>query len=148
MLWVVTDQGQNWSGDYFREVILAQYVIPFFKNPRNVLNVQNTTFLHDHARCMSALVTQNLLKNNGINFLGNSVWPGSTPDLDHCEQLGEILKQIVENRIINGGGSFQVVLNEELETLKSDKELFGRLLASCPSRLDPVKKANDGHTKY
>ncbi len=71
MLWVVKDQGQKWSGDYFREVILAQHIIPFLKNPCNVLDVQNTTFLHDHAHCMSPLATQNLLKNNGIDFFGN-----------------------------------------------------------------------------
>ncbi len=130
MLWVVKDQVQKWSGDYLREVILAQHVMAFLKNPRNVLDVQNTTFLHDSEPCMNALATQNLLKNNGINFFGNSEWPGSTPDLNLCEHLGTSLKQRVENRIINGGGSLQVVLKDELETLISDKELFGRLLAS------------------
>ncbi len=97
---------------------------------------------------MSALATQNLLKNNGIDFFGNSEWPGSSPVMNSCEHLGAILKQQVENRIINGGCSLKVVLNEELETLKSDKELFGRLLASYPSSLDAVKEANGGHTKY
>lgn len=148
LLWVVKDQGQKWSGDYFREVILAQHVIPFLKNPRNVLDVQSTTFLHDRAPCMSAFATQNLLKANGIDFFGNSEWPGSSPDLNPCEHLGAILKQRVENRIINGGGSLKVVLNEELETLKYDKELFGRLLASYASRLDAVQKANGGPTEY
>ncbi len=77
---------------------------------------------------MSALTTQNLLKNNGINVFGNSECPGSP-----YEHLGAILKQRVENWITNGGVSLHVVLNEEMETLKSDKELFGRLLASYPS---------------
>ncbi len=123
MLCVVKYQEQKWNGDYFREVIHAQHVIPFMKNPRNVLDVQNTTFLHDHAPCMSVLATQNFIKNNGIDFFGNSVWPGSSPDLNPYEHIGEIMKQRVENRIINGGGSLQVVLNEE-----SDKQLLDRLL--------------------
>ncbi len=58
------------------------------------------------------------------------------------------MKQRVKNRIIYDGGSLQVVLNEELETLKSDKELFSRLVASYPSRLDAVKKDNGGRTEY
>ncbi len=97
---------------------------------------------------MSALATQNLLKNNWIDSFGNSDWSGSSPYLNPCEYIGAILKQRVENRILNSGGSLQVVLNEKFETLKSDKELFGRMLASYPSILDAVKKANGGHTKY
>ncbi len=38
------------------------------KNPRNVLDVQNTTFLHYRAPCMSALATMNLLKTMGLTF--------------------------------------------------------------------------------
>ncbi len=67
MLWVVKDQGQKWSGDYLKEVIV-QHVIPFLKNPRNVLDVQNTTFLHERAPCMSALATQNLLIKIRLTF--------------------------------------------------------------------------------
>ncbi len=73
---------------------------------------------------MGALATQNLLQNNGIDFF-QSFRPGSSPDLNPCEHLGVILKQRVENRIINGGDSLQVVLNEKLETLKYDKETVG-----------------------
>ncbi len=75
------------------------------------------------------LATQNLLKNNGIDFFENSECPVSSADLNPCKHLGPILKQRVENRIINGGGALQqLVLNEELETLESDKELFCRLM--------------------
>ncbi|KAG1706633.1 Low-density lipoprotein receptor-related protein 4 [Nymphon striatum] len=45
---------------------------------------------------------------------------GSSPDLNPCEYLGAILKQRVETRIINGGSSLKVVLNEELETVRLD----------------------------
>ncbi len=37
MLYIVKDLGQKWSGDYFRDVLLAQDVILFSKNPRNAL---------------------------------------------------------------------------------------------------------------
>ena len=72
--------------------------------------------------------------------------PGSSLDLNPCEHLVAILKQRVENRIINDSGSLQVVLNGELRMLESDRELFGRLLASYPWRLNAVRKAKGAHT--
>ncbi|KAG1655062.1 hypothetical protein GQR58_024735 [Nymphon striatum] len=56
-------------------------------------DVQNTTFSQDRAPFMSASATQNILKANGIDFFGNSEWPGSSLDLNSCEHLGAILKQ-------------------------------------------------------
>ena len=54
---------------------------------------------------------------------------GSSPDFNPCEYIGAILKQRVEHQIIDGSGSLQVIRNEELNMLESDKELFGRLQA-------------------
>ena len=92
--------------------------------------------------------TQNLFKANEIDFIGSSEWPGSPPDLNPSEHLGAILRQIVEHRIINDSGLLQVILNEELKMLESDKVLFGRLLASYPSSLDAVREAKGGYTNY
>ena len=66
-------EGQKGSENYFRKTILTQHVIPFLKNPRNVLDVKNITFLHDRAPCMSALATQKILKVN--DYFGNSERP-------------------------------------------------------------------------
>ena len=69
-MWVIKEKGQSWNGQYFRDVVLAEHVIPFLNDKRNVLSVPDTTFLHDRAPCLKALATQNMLKANKIDFLG------------------------------------------------------------------------------
>ena len=53
----------------------------------------DVVFFHDRAPCMSALETQKLLTDKGIDFFGNSVWPGKSPDLNPIENLGAIVKE-------------------------------------------------------
>ncbi len=47
-------EGQSWDGAYFREIILQKHVIPFLRNPINVLDTNEVIFLHDKAPCMKA----------------------------------------------------------------------------------------------
>ena len=53
---------------------------------------------HDRAPCMKALTTQAVLRNNQVDFFGNDEWPGSSTDLNACENLGAILKDRVSRR--------------------------------------------------
>ena len=76
-------------------------VIPYLQDPQNVLDVTQVTFLHDKAPCMKALQTQNLLKDNNIDFFGNEEWPGNSPNLSACENAGSILKDEVEERMLS-----------------------------------------------
>ena len=97
---------------------------------------------------MSAHATQNMLKANKIDFFGNDEWPGSSPDLNACENLGAILKGRVEHRLLETGGDLRETLNEVLNELEYDTELFAALLTSYPTRLNAVREAKGGHTKY
>ena len=36
MLVVVKENGESWSGQYFRDIVLAEHVIPFLKDGQNV----------------------------------------------------------------------------------------------------------------
>ena len=101
MMWVIQPLGQNWDGDYFREQILTKRIIPFLQDPQNDLDITQVTFLHNKAPCMKALQTQNLLKDNNIDFFGNEEWPGNSPDLNACENVGSILKDEVEKRMLS-----------------------------------------------
>ena len=119
MCWHVKEQGESWNGDYFRNEILLGTVIPFLKDPQNVLDVGETTFLHDKAPCMKAIATLQLLKSNSIDFFDNIQWPGYSPDLNTCENLGAILKDRVKEAITKSGEksrSFRHTLQEIIET--------------------------------
>ena len=120
----------------------------FLKNRTNVISVKDTTFLHDRAPCMSALATQNLLKANKIDYFGNAEWPGSSPDLNACENMGSILNDRVENCISETGGELREVVLGVLEAMEFEVELFISLLRSYPARLGAVRAANGGHKKY
>ena len=148
LMWVIKEIGQSWDGEYFRNNILTQNVIPFLKNRNNVICPNQTTFLHDRAPCMSALATQHLLKANKIDFFGNSEWPGSSPDLNACENLGSILKKRVESKLTTTNRDLETCLTRALGDLEFDTELFVSLLSSYPRRLEAVRQAAGAHTKY
>ena len=54
---------------------------------------------------MSALETQKLLTDKGIDFFGNLVLPVNSPDLNPTVNLGAIVKQRVEKNFLHFGRS-------------------------------------------
>ncbi|CAF1499472.1 unnamed protein product, partial [Rotaria sp. Silwood1] len=92
LLWVLKEHGQSWDGAYFRDTILRQQVIPFLRDSSNVLDTNEVIFLHDKAPCMKANATQHLLEDENVNFWGNSIWPGNSPDMNPAENIGAIIK--------------------------------------------------------
>jgi hypothetical protein len=151
LMWVIKEHGESWNGEYFRQTVLAENVIPFLKRRENVLNVRETTFLP----CMKAIATQQLLKCNNVDFFGNSEWPGASPDLNVCENVGSILKdsvdrylQLLPKHTRNNKESLMDALNHELRAIEFDTDLFRALLLSYPARIAAVVQANGGQTEY
>ena len=68
MMWVVKEDGASWIGEYFREIILNDNLLPFLRDPDNVLDVDQVTPLHDKAPCFKALQTQDMLRRENIDF--------------------------------------------------------------------------------
>jgi hypothetical protein len=64
--WVIKDKGESWNGQYFRDVILTENVIPFLKNGENVIDPDEVVFVHDKAPCMRANQNQHLLRDNDV----------------------------------------------------------------------------------
>ena len=151
LLWVIKEDGAKWNGEYFRS-ILSEQVIPFLKNPQNVISVPDVTFLHDKAPCFKALATQALLRDSGIDFFSNSEWPGSSPDLNPAEHIGAIIKDGVEEHLRQGGDQSQAALRRAIDAvlngLRGNTGLFERLLCSYPARIKAVLEADGGPTDY
>ena len=104
---------------------------------------------------MKALATQRLLIDNNIDFFNNAEWPGNSPDLNACEHLGAILKDKVETVMIeqfpHNDFTKQDLLNHlenVLEEIKTDYDLFEKLLKSYPARIRAVIDARGYHTDY
>ncbi|CAF1358264.1 unnamed protein product, partial [Rotaria sp. Silwood1] len=50
---------------------------------------------------MKANATQHLLEDENVNFWGNSIWPGNSPDMNPAENIGAIIKDKVEELMAN-----------------------------------------------
>ncbi|CAF4463241.1 unnamed protein product, partial [Rotaria magnacalcarata] len=66
----------------------------------NVIDPDEVIFVHDKAPCMRANKTQHLLQDNDVNFWGNDIWPGNSPDLNVAECIGSIIKDEVETKML------------------------------------------------
>lgn len=155
LMWVMKEKGESWDGAYFREKILTERVIPFLNDPENVLITGEAVFLHDKAPCMRAKATQHLLKESGVEFWGNDVWPGNSPDLNAAEHVGSIIKDKVEAKMTQERGpdrysveTLKKNLAEVLESLEDQTELFEDLLCSYPARLKAIRDAHGQHTNF
>ena len=153
--WVVKDKGESGTGQYFRDTILVQHVFPFLKNEENVIDVDEVVFVHDKAPCMKANMTQHLIQDNGINFWGDNIWPGNSPDLNAAEHVGTVIKDEVEKRMLSESGndrySDETLKNHIIDLLRNmgtETERFQNLLCSYPSRLRAVSKADGSHIDY
>ena len=153
LLWVIKEKGESWTGQYFRDMILTQNVFSFLKDQDNVIDSDEVIFVHDKAPCMRANKTQHLLQDNDVNFWGNDIWPGNSPDLDAAEHIGSIIKDEVEKKMSLETGynryhedTLQMHIANVLAGMEEDTELFENLLCSYPSRLRAVKNANGRHT--
>jgi hypothetical protein len=100
MMWIVKEQGDSWTGEYFRESVLKNAVVPFLNNRRNVLSVKDVCFLHDKAPCFTANATQDLLTKSGLDLFTATECPGASPDLNAAEHFGAVLKDKVESLMI------------------------------------------------
>ena len=151
LCYVIKDEGQSWDGEYFRETVLKEHVLPFLNNRRNREgSFEDLTFLHDMAGCMRANATHELLDKEKLDFFrysGYGRWPGKSPDMNPAESVGAIMQERVERALIDVDPKdidcdlLVETTTGVLEGLKDDRNLFRNLLSSFRRRLDLVKAA-------
>ena len=127
--------------------------ISYIWHENKVLSVDDVVFLHDRAPCMSSQDTQDLLRDNAIDFFDNSQWPGNSPDLNPTENLGAIVKQRVEERFIDFGRppslqEMKTAFSSVVSELSRDTALLQGLLRSMRRRLDMVLIKKGSYTSY
>ena len=129
MMWVIKEDGQSWTGDYFRQTILTDNFIPFIINRDNVLDVHQETLVHNKAPyCFKALATQQLLRDQNVDF-----WEMMNDQKIHqmnpCENVGSIIKECVETNMLNQ----REPLRHKIATLRNvlDKVLLEMEISCC-----------------
>ena len=104
---------------------------------------------------MKVNAKQHLLDDEDTNFWGNSIWPGNSPDMNPAENVGAIIKDKVEELMTNEDRSdrynydaFKTNLENTLQDLEDDTDLFSDLLCSMRKTFDALKATDGGHTKF
>ena len=151
MFWVIKERGQSWDGAYFREQIIPE-VTEFLTNEDNVIDVDEVILLHDKAPGWTANATQELLTQGPVDFFNKSEYPGNSPDLNPCEDIGAIIKERVESQLLQEAQrnreTLTTVLIDVLQNLQFETDMFAKLLLSYPGRLDALRANNGGHTGF
>ena len=81
----------RFTGVYYRDNVLAPYVIPFARR-----HDRGFVFQDDNARANRARVVTNYLQRRNIRTLP---WPSMSPDLSPIERVWDILGKPVRRRI-------------------------------------------------
>ena len=81
------------------------------------------------------------------------MWPGNSPDLNPCENVGALLKDKVEKSLHRNPDCLKKevlksAVIQALQSMENDTELFEKLLRSFPERIQAVRTARGGHTDY
>ena len=104
---------------------------------------------------MKVNATQHLLEDEDVNFWENSIWPGNSPDMNPAENVGAIIKDKVEELMANEDrrdrynyDAPKTNLENTLQDLEDDTDLFSDLLCSMRKRFDALKAADGSHTKF
>jgi hypothetical protein len=102
-------------------------------------------FQQDSAPCHTGKMAMSWFRKNKINVLK---WPGNSPDMNPIENLWEVLKNEIHSEPI----TTKIELIERLIHVwfhsTKIRTLCRDLIESMPRRIDALKAAKGGQTKY
>lgn len=135
----VIENGSLTAVRYVTE-ILEQVVVPFAP-----FIGDGFVFMHDNARPHTAAVVVENLRDLEINTMG---WPARSPDLNPIEHVWDKLGKQIKKRIPVPANlrDLKNALQEEWTAIPQD--FIANLIRSMPRRLEAVRRARGGHTKY
>lgn len=125
------------------EILLMEKLIPHMCDAINA-GPQDFVFMQDGDGCHTAKRVRKRLENEGIEQL--LPWPAHSPDLNPIENAWSIVERHLESVHPTSDRGLWEAMNEGWA--KIDETQLLRLCDSLPRRLEMVKEAQGGHTKY
>jgi len=100
--------------------------------------------MHDGATCHTSASTRSYLRENSIRMLEN--WPPQSPDINIIENLWDLLKTNVRNRLPQTIDDLWQYTQEEFFNIPND--YISNLYHSLPRRVLSIVHKKGGTTKY
>ena len=122
--------------------ILYPVLLPLLRRQRQN---QNLIFQQDNARPHSARVTQDFLRQNGVNVME---WPAVSPDMNPIEHMWDELGRRVHERPNPPRNLRELGLALQQEWQNIPRRTVRRLTRSMRQCLRAVIENNGGHTRY
>lgn len=130
----------NLNARRYVDEILRPELVPLLRRQRNPM-----LFQHDNARPHTARLTQDFLRQEGINVLP---WPSKSPDLNCIEHLWDELGRRVHGRQNAPQTVRQLAIALQQEWDNIPRRTVRRLCCSMRSRLRECSQRAGGHTRY
>lgn len=135
----VIENGSLTALRYIEEILLPNVVTfaPFIG--------ENFVLMHDNARPHVAGVVTQFLEEVGITTMN---WPARSPDMNPIEHLWDIIKRRIRRRSPppTNVEQLKTMLFEEWDSVSQDD--IQRLIHSMPRRIEALRKARGGNTRY
>jgi len=136
------DAGVKINGQYYREVLLMQELLPEIKEFSDYF-----TFQQDSAPAHRAKETVDLLKRETPDFIPPSLWPPNSPDLNPVDyKIWGLLQQRVYSRKIQNVEELRQRIVEEWERL--DQRVIDNSVKQWRRRLRSCVAAKGGHFEH
>ena len=143
----VAPPGTRIDATYYREIILKEYMLPAIgkrANRGSILkknmapDMSRAIFQQDGARCHTAAVNEEWLREHVDNYWAKGVWPANSPDLSPIENVWAILQNKVDE--VDPPPSTLTALEKILKDAWSEisPEVLENLYKSMPGRVQAV----------
>lgn len=133
---------KNMNAEQF-ETLLVEKLIPLMCDAING-GPKDFVFMQDGDGTHTAKKVRNRLENEGIEQL--LPWPAHSPDLNPIENAWSIIERHLESVHPTSDRGLWQAMQDAWEKIDNNQLL--RLCSNLPDRLQEVKDAKGGHTKY
>ncbi len=124
---------------------IYQYILEHFMLPSadQLFKDADFIFQQDLAPAHTAKSTKSWLNNHGVSVLD---WPENSPDLNHIENLWDIVKRKMRNTRPKNADELKATVKETWASIPPQQ--CHKLITSMPRRIETVIKAKGAPTKY